>query len=225
MRTTRETIDALSANLAPVRRQATPLMRTMSWIAMAVAVISLLALSHGLRPNLFTRASELPFQLEVIGALLTGMLSAFAAFVSGIPGRSKWWMALPLPALALWMAVIGQQCLSNWIVIGREGMTLGESAKCLATVGLTSLPLSLALIVMLRHAVVMRPLASYLLGGLAVAGIAGAAMSLMHVLDASVMIILFNVVTTLLMVSVAALLAKVSGNHDARADRRLGNFR
>ena len=215
MRTTQETIDALSTNLAPVRRQATPLMRTMLWMALAVGVISLLALNHGLRPNLFTRVSELPFQLEVIGALLTGMLSAFAAFVSGIPGRSKWWMALPLPALALWMAVIGQQCLSNWIVIGREGMTLGESAKCLATVGLTSLPLSLALIVMLRHAVVMRPLASYLLGGLAVAGIAGAAMSLMHVLDASVMIILFNVVTTLLIVSVAALLAKVRGNNDA----------
>ena len=215
MRTTQETIDALSANLARVRRQASPLMRTMSWIALAVGVISLLALSHGLRPNLFTRASELPFQLEVIGALLTGMLSAFAAFVSGTPGRSKWWMAMPLPALALWMAVIGQQCLSNWIVIGPEGMTLGESAECFATVGLTSLPLSLALIVMLRHAVVMRPLASYLLGGLAVAGIAGAAMSLMHVLDASVMIILFNVVTTLMMVSVAALLAQMRGNHDA----------
>jgi hypothetical protein len=214
MRTTQDIVDALSTNLAPVRRQASPIMRTLLWLALAALVIGLLALVHGLRPNLFTRATELPFQLEVIGALLTGMLAAFAAFVSGIPGRSKWWMALPLPVLALWMAVIGQQCLTNWIVTGPEGMSLGESAECLATVGLTSLPLSLALVVLLRHAVVMRPLGTYVLGSLAVAGIAGAAMSLMHALDASVMIILFNVVTTLMMVSAAALLAATRGNSD-----------
>lgn len=207
MRTTQDVVTALSTNLSPVRRQASAFMRTLLWLALALLVIGLLAMGHGMRPNLFMRAAELPFQLEVIGALLTGMLAAFAAFAAGIPGRSKWWMALPLPALALWMAVIGQQCLSNWIVIGPEGMSLGESAECLATIGLTSLPLSLALVVMLRLAVVMRPLASYLLGSLAVAGIAGAAMSLMHALDASVMIILFNVVTTLVIVSAAALLA------------------
>ena len=218
MRTTQDVVAALSFNLAPVRRQASPLTRTLLWLALAVLVIGLLAMGHGVRPNLFKRATELPFQLEVIGALFTGVLAAFAAFASGIPGRSKWWVALPLPALALWMAVIGQQCLSNWIVIGPEGMTLGESAECLATVGLTSLPLSLALVVMLRHAVVMRPLASYLLGGLAVAGIAGAAMSLLHALDASVMIILFNFVTTLMLVSAAALLAATRCREVSRAN-------
>ena len=207
MSATQDVVTALSTNLAPVQRQASPLMRTLLWLALAALVIGLLAMGQGLRPNLFIRAAELPFQLEVIGALLTGVLAAFAAFASGIPGRSKWWMALPLPALALWMAVIGQQGLSNWIVIGPEGMTLGESAECLATVGLTSLPLSLALVVMLRYAVVMQPFGTYVLGGLAVAGIAGAAMSLMHALDASVMIILFNVATTLVIVSVASLLA------------------
>ncbi|MEO9167821.1 MAG: NrsF family protein [Aestuariivirga sp.] len=216
MRTTQDVLTALSTNLVPVRRQASPLIRTLLWLALAVLVIGLLAMGHGLRPNLFMRAAEWPFQLEVIGALLTGVLAAFAAFASGIPGRSKWWIALPLPALALWMATIGQQCLSNWIVIGPAGMSLGESAECLATVGLTSLPLSLALVVMLRHAVVMRPLASYLLGSLAVAGIAGAAMSLMHALDASVMIVLFNVVSTLVIMGVATLLSTFR-NHKAAA--------
>ena len=214
MRTTQDIVHALSTNLAPVRRQASPHIRTILWMALAVVVISLLALSHGLRPNLFIRAIELPFQLEVIGALLTGMLAAFAAFVSGIAGRSKWWMALPLPALVLWIAVIGQQCLSNWIAIGPEGMSLGVSAECLATVGLISLPLSLALVVMLRHAVVMRPLASYLLGSLAVSGIVGTAMSIIHPLDASLMIILFNVVTTLVIVCIAGLLAATRGDRD-----------
>ena len=218
MRTTQDVVAALSINLAPVRPQASPLARTFLWLGLAVLVIGLLAMGRGLRPNLLARAAELPFQLGVIGALFTGVLAAFAAFASSIPGRSKWWMALPLPALALWMAVIGQQCFNNWIVIGPKVVTLGESAECLATVGLTSLPLSLALVVMLRHAVVMRPLASYLLGGLAVAGIAGAAMSLLHALDASVMIILFNFVTTLMLVSAAALLAATRCREVSRAN-------
>lgn len=212
MRTTQDMIDALSTDLSPVRRQAPPIVRMLLWLALAVLVIGLLAMGHGLRPNLFTRASQLPFQLELIGALLTGILAAFAAFISGIPGRSKWWMALPLPALILWMVVIGHQCLLNWVQMGPEGMSLGESAQCLATVGLTSLPLSLALVVMLRHAVVMRPFGTYVLGSLAVSGIVGVAMSLVHALDASMMIVLFNVVTTLMIVGASALLAATRGN-------------
>lgn len=203
---------ALSANLTPVRRQASPLARTLLWLALAMLVIALLAMGQGLRPNLFVRAAELPFQLEVIGAFLSGVLAAFAAFASGTPGRSKWWIALPFPALALWAGVISQQCLTNWMVTGPEGMTLSESAECLATIGLTSLPLSLALVVMLRHGVVMRPLGSYLLGSLAVAGIVGATMLLVHALDASMMIILFNVVTTLIIVGVATIIAATRGN-------------
>jgi hypothetical protein len=212
MRTTQDIIDALSTNLSPVRRQAPPIIRMCLWLALAALVIGLLAISRGARPNLFERASELPFQLEVIGALLTGTLAAFSAFISGIPGRSQWWMALPVPAFILWMAVVGQQCLSGWIEMGSEGMSLGESAECLATVGLVSLPLSLALVLMLRHAVVMRPLGTYVLGSLAVSGIVGAAMTLLHALDASVMIVLFNVATTLVIVSVAALAAKLRGD-------------
>ncbi len=214
MRTTQDIIDALSTNLSPVRRQTPPIMRMFLWLALAALVISLLAISRGVRPNLVGRASELQFQLEVIGALLTGMSAAFAAFISGIPGRSKWWMALPVPAFILWMAVVGLQCLSGWIEMGPEGMSLGESAECLATVGLVSLPLSLALVLMLRHAVVMRPLGTYVLGSLAVAGIVGAAMTLLHALDASVMIIVFNVVTTLVIVCTAALIAATQGNSD-----------
>jgi hypothetical protein len=127
MRTTQDIVDALSTNLAPVRRQASPIMRTLLWLALAALVIGLLALVHGLRPNLFTRATELPFQLEVIGALLTGMLAAFAAFVSGIPGRSKWWMALPLPVLALWMAVIGQPRRSD---AAAWNLCAGQPRRC-----------------------------------------------------------------------------------------------
>lgn len=206
MRTTQDIVAAMSANLAPVRRQASPLMRTFMWLALTLVVVGLLAMGHGFRTNLAARVTELPFQLEVLGAGLTGALAAFAGFASGIPGRSKWWMVLPFPALGLWMAVIGQQCLTKWVETGPEGMSLGESGECLATVGLASLPLSLALAVMLRHAVVMRPMGSYVMGSLAVAGMAGVAMSLLHALDGSVMILLFNVVTTLAIVAIAAAL-------------------
>ncbi len=210
MRTTDEVVIALSSNLTPVRRQASPLLREMLWLALAALVLVFLAMGHGLRPNLTARLGEWPFRLELIGASLTGVAAAFAAFTSGIPGRSRWWMLLPLPPLALWMAVIGQQCLTRWVETGPEGMSFGESAECLATVGLTSLPLSLALVVMLRHAAVMRPFASYLLGSLAVAGMAGAAMLLLHALDASVMVIVFNVASTLVLVAIATVVATLN---------------
>ena len=57
----------------------------------------------------------------------------------------------------------------------------------------------------------MRTLASYLLGSLAVAGIVGATMLLVHALDTSMMIILFNVLTTLVIVCVATLIAATRG--------------
>jgi len=49
-------------------------------------------------------------------------------------------------ALILWLSNVGYQCLTQWIAIGSDGMSLGDAARCFATVVLTSLPLSLAML-------------------------------------------------------------------------------
>jgi hypothetical protein len=125
-----------------------------------------------------------------------------------LPDRSRHWALLPLPALALWVAGVGQACLTQWVAIGPEGMQLGESARCLATVLLTSLPLSLALFAMLRRGSLLHGGALTLTASLAVAAMSATAMSLFHRLDASVMVLIWNLGVAALIVAAGSWLGR-----------------
>jgi hypothetical protein len=171
---------------------------------LAALVLVLLAVSQGFRPGLLERLRDPAFALGMAASLLTGALAAFAAFQLSLPDRSRRWLLLPLPALAVWLSNIGYQCLTQWIAVGPDGMGLGETARCFATLVLTSLPLSLTLLVMLRHAAPLRPTAATLTGSLAVAAITASALSLFHVLDATVMILMWNLGTALVFVALGA---------------------
>jgi hypothetical protein len=76
----------------------------------------------------------------------------------------------------------------------------GETASCIATLVLTSLPLSLALGLMLRHAASFNPAPVIFAASLSVAGITAAALTLFHPLDASIEILMFNLGTGSLIV-------------------------
>jgi len=190
--TTPDLIDALAANLAPVRRLRPPVTRAACWLLLAALVLALLAVSQGIRPDLAQRLREPTFILGMSGALLTGVLAAVAAFMLSLPDRSRFCLLLPAPALVLWLSTIGYQCLTNWVSLEPNGIHLGETAQCFATLVLTSLPLSLAMLVMLRYAAPLRPIAVTLTGSLAVAAITATALSLFHELDATVMILMWN---------------------------------
>ena len=73
---------------------------------------------------------------------------------------------------------------------------------------LTSLPLSLALLVMLRHAAPLRPAVATLTGSLAVAAITATTLSLCHDLDATVMILVWNLGTAAVMVGLGNLFGR-----------------
>jgi len=68
---------------------------------------------------------------------------------------------------------------------------------------LTGLPLSLTMLVMLRYAGPLRPTATTLTGSLAVAAITATALSLFHELDATVMILLWNLGTAVMFIGLA----------------------
>ena len=74
-------------------------------------------------------------------------------------------------------------------------MQIGETARCFATVLVMSLPLSLALFAMLRHGAPLREGTEALTGSLAVAAMSATAMSVFHSLDASAMILIWNLGT------------------------------
>ena len=204
MITTPDLIGALTANLAPVRRLRPPVTRALSWLLLAALLLAVLAVSQGIRPDLAQRLHGPSFILGVAGASLTGILAAVAAFMLSLPDRSRFYLVLPAPALVLWLSTIGYQCLTNWVSLEPNGIRLGETARCFATLVLTSLPLSLAMVVMLRYAAPLRPMSVTLTGSLAVAAITATALSLFHDLDATVMILTWNLGT-------AALFAGIGG--------------
>jgi hypothetical protein len=205
--TTADLIEAMATNLRPVRRLRSPVVRAGSWLLLAAVVLALLAISQGLRADLSARLLDPAFVVGIAASLTTGALAAVAAFMASLPDRSRLWLLLPLPALAVWLAGIGGQCLTHWVAFDPAGLALGETARCLATLVLTSLPLSLAMMMMLRYAV-LSPTAVTLMGSLAVAAITASALSLFHALDATAMILMWNVGTAALFLSLGGFLSR-----------------
>lgn len=200
---TPDLIASLAANATPVRRLRPPVFRAACWLLLAAVILTLLAVSQGIRPDLVQRLRDPEFGASLAGSLLTGMLAAVAAFLLSLPDRSRLWLLLPVPALIVWLSNIGYQCLVDWIAIGPDGVGLGEAVRCFATLVLTSLPLSLAMLVMLRYAAPLRPTAVALTGSLSVAAITATALSLFHAIDATVMILMWNLGTAGLFVGLA----------------------
>jgi hypothetical protein len=205
---TPELIDTLVECATPVRRLRPPLVRAGLWLMLAALVLGLIALAHGLRPDIAARLRQPVFALSMIAALATGILAAIASFQTSLPDGTRWWLLLPVPALAVWISTLGYGCLTDWVNIGPNGLRMGEAARCFATLLLTSVPLSTAMLVMLRYAALLRPTESSTMGGLAVAAMTAFALSLVHDLDASVMILLWNLGVVALIAGLASLFGR-----------------
>ena len=205
MTRTPDLIDALVETVAPVRRLRPPIIRAGLWLAFAAIVLGLIAIAHGLRPDFSDRVRQPLFVLGMLGALATGMLAAVASFRLSLPDSSRLWAVLPLPALALWVATIGYGCLTDWVSMDPDGLHMGEAIRCFATLLMTSVPLSIAMLVMLRYAALLRPLEVSVMSGLAVAAVTAFALSLFHELDATVMILIWNLGSAVLIAALGSL--------------------
>ena len=204
MTKTPELIDTLAECASPVRRLRPPLVRAALWMALTAFVLGLIALAHGVRPDIAAKLDQPLFLLSMGAALVTGIMAAIASFQISLPDRSRLWLLFPVPAMAVWLSTIGYGCLTDWVNIGPDGIRMGEAARCFATLLLTSVPLSIAMLVMLRYAAFLRPTETSSMGGLAIAASTAFALSLFHDLDASVMILMWNF-------GVAALIAGLAG--------------
>lgn len=204
MRKTADLIEALADSANPVRRLRPPFVRAALWLALSAGVLGLLCVAHGgVRPDISTQAQHPVFVVSMMGALATAILAALASFKLSLPDSSRWWLLLPTPALAVWVSTIGYGCLTDWVTMSPGGVRMGEAVRCFATLLLTSVPLSIAMLIMLRHAALLRPTSVSTAGGLAIAAITSFALSLIHDLDATIMILIWNL-------GVAALIATMA---------------
>jgi hypothetical protein len=205
---TPDLIDTLVDCATPIRRLRPPLVRAALWLLFAALVLGLLAVVHGVRPDLAERLQQPVFIIGMLGALGTGVLAAIASFKVSLPDGSRWWLLLPVPTLALWVSTISYGCLTDWVSMGPNGIRMGEAVRCFATLLLTSVPLSIAMLVMLRYAALLRPTAVCAAAGVAVAAITSFALSLFHNLDATIMILVWNLGTAFLIAGLASLFGR-----------------
>jgi hypothetical protein len=203
--TTPDLIESLAKQLIPVRRLRPPLLRALCWLAVAALVLGLVVVGQGPRPDLVQRLHRTGFVLGLAAALTTGASASVAAFMLSLPDRSRLCLLLPAPALVSWLSALGYQSLTDWVSLNPGGPSLAEIAQCVATLVLTGLPLSLVLLVMLWRAAPLRPAETAVAGGLAVAGLSTAALSLVDAIDATLMVLVWNLGTMVLLIVLGCL--------------------
>lgn len=208
MSNTQELIEALVDSATPVRRLRPPLVRAALWLLLAAFVLALIAIAHGVRRDIDECLQQPIFMIGMASALATAVLASVASFQISLPDRSRWWALLPLPPLALWFSTIGYGCFTDWVSVGPAGVQMGEAVQCFVTLLMTSVPLSVAIVIMLRYAALLRPTEVSMTAGIAVAAVTAFALSLFHSLDATVMILMWNLGVAALIAGLASLFGR-----------------
>jgi len=212
MMDTSDLIRSLATNAPPVRRLRPPLVRAIGWLLLAAAIMGLMTVSHGVRPQFAERMQDAVFAINMISSLMTGVLATIATFFVSLPDRSRRWLLLPVPPLAVWLSTIGYQCFAGWVPVPPGAITVEAASSCLATLVLTSLPLSLLMLAMLRYTAALRPTSVILMGSLAVSAITATALSMFHPLDATAMVLGWNLGTAVLFLAGAAIFSRKVSN-------------
>jgi hypothetical protein len=200
MVSTDDLIDSLSRELTPVHRLRPPMVRAVSWIALAVAVIVVLTLWRGVRADMNARIHDPAYWVQVVGALLTGVCATLAVFEISLPDRPGRWAILPVPAAIMWATGFAYGCLGHWIALAAGAPIVEESVRCVTTIVLATIPLGLVLWLMLRQTRPLRPSGSAWLGALAVAGFADTAHLLLHAVQASLVVLAINLIPVAIIV-------------------------
>lgn len=196
-------IGALVADLRPVRPLPEPALRALIWLMLIAAVAVAIAMFADVTA-MWRRMTAIPdMWLAVLGSIATMATAAFAAFELSLPDRSRAWAFLPLPALALWVGASGLGCMRAYVLPGTHVAGIGEMRECLLFIVGLSVPLSAALIVMLRRAYSLSPPLTAAMAGLASAAAAATLLNFFHPFDAALVDLAVHAVAVLIVVAAA----------------------
>ncbi len=193
MTDTNALIERLAGRAQAVRPLASPFKRTLVWAALAFVVIASVAASFGLRAGLWNALSQPAQGAEWLGSVLTGLFAAYAAFQISVPGRSPSWAWLPVLPMTLWLSGLGMGCIQDFAAQGAAAFAFEtETGECARAIAAMSFPLGLVMLVMVRHAGVVRPAPTAMLAMLAAAALSSAGVSLFHAGESSLMVLLWH---------------------------------
>jgi len=175
-------IDQLAADVRPVRPLPPPALRALMALAAIALVAGLAIVVLGDVGELSQRYAgrETLLALEMSAMAATGVLAIIAAFSLSIPGRSKRWIAAPLPSFAVWLLLSGFGCYGDLVRRGGIAWKLGESMHCLSFILATSALIAPLLIWRLARAKPIDPLPVALLGGLGIAATSALVLIFFH---------------------------------------------
>jgi hypothetical protein len=204
-------IARLAGELRPVAVLPAPWKRAALWLGAA--------LWFGLFLCIFANVAMLRARLMAtpdmgfseLGAVLTAVLAAIAAFQTSVPGRSAHWAWLPVPAAVLWLGASTAGCLRLGPIPGTEPESSMHPAVCAWFLLMVSLPMAFLLIVMLLRACPLRPALTASLGGLASAAAAAALLTLIHPFDATAEDLLVHLAAVIAAVLATRLLGRRMG--------------
>jgi hypothetical protein len=187
--------------MGPVKRLRPPMQRAALWLGFSALVIAAFVVISGPRDDLAQRLSQ-PWEMaQLIAAVVTAILAAVAAFHLSLPDRSDAWALLPVPGFLAWVASLGWGCVSDFIRLGPEGLSLGTSWGCLGFILGLSAPMGAGLLLALRHAGPIRPGPTMATGVLSIAMLASLGLSLVHYLDAAIMVLVWHAGAVLIAVA------------------------
>ena len=197
-------IDRLGTGLVPVRRLLPAWLRTAGWLLLVAAFAVVLLMHYGAQPMLRRWAATPDLAWAGIGAVITAVSAAWAAFALGVPGRKVAWAWLPLPGALLWIGASGLGCLRTWIAPGTAIAGAHQSADCLLFIIGFSIPLSALLVVLLRRACPLRPVLTAVLIGLASAAASASLLEICHAFDSAATALLTHALAVAAVVAVNA---------------------
>jgi hypothetical protein len=195
-------INRLSRELRPVRRLAPPWARTALWMGAAMCLAAPLSYLADFRA-LAVRLMAVPdMWLSELGAFLTAVTAAYAAFLTSVPGRSRLAPLIPVPAVFMWISASTVGCLRLSAIPGTVAEPMMHPVMCLNVLLLVSVPLGVLLTWFLARAYPLRPGLTAGLAGLASAGAAACLLSLIHPYDATAEDLIVHFAAVLVVVAV-----------------------
>jgi hypothetical protein len=198
-------IDALGAQLTPVRRLLPPWLRSVGWLAV-VTIIAAVMLWHFGAGTMLRRWHLAPdLGVAALGAVLTAITASLAAFALSVPGRSAKWAWLPVPSALLWIGASGLGCLRAHIP-GMKVLDMHGANECLIFIISFSVPLSGLLIWLLRRACPLRPVLTAVIVGLASASASACLLEIIHNVDAAASDLLMHALAVAIVIGVNALM-------------------
>jgi hypothetical protein len=202
---TEDLISQLSQGLQPVRRLPSPLAMLGLWCLFCAGAIGAALLISGLRADFAAWLMDGLDLYHVMSAALVALTAGYAAFQLALPDRDQRWALLPVPAVVGWLVTMGWGCLEDIARLGPEAMNLTISYPCLGFIIGLGLPMTVAIVLLTRHAALLRPMPVAALGGLSAAAFASLGLTLVHELNAAVMVLVWHGLAVLVVTCIGAL--------------------